>query len=679
MKKREKGLLYGKNLIEKFSGGTPGVGMQYSMDFPDDAKGQWRATRLNTGNGQWAAPRPAAKFPTFKNLSPFKVTEFPALRYPLGSGRNLPALRNLPGVGGGGGNYPAVRNLPGIGGGGNAPIYDHKGWTPPNKGLDGTWVTDPKGNPGSWKPKYDISDANRVRLPMNTAAGISPFAGAALGASLLIAAATEAGPHQRKLRNNMYNPRYDTESTPEDYTQNAAPGQQVGTGDNIGLQPEYVPGYRYGEATPYFQGYGQRKKGTVNGEEVSPYPNNRIGIKNRITDAAGSVGNFLLSPLTGLGNLMGKQYNDMRNNMEAPKAPGEAPAAFTPYKSKGTGEYDESTLTQQGGIQRQGTEQWHTGTSVKKEDWTDMDDLGFEVLGVDKGDKKSVSNLQAFLVNSGINVGGFGETGNGVDGDVGNMTRGGMRDFMTAVSSKAGIKKLISKSPYLHNMYTSAFGKVGGTASTPEEAFMQSVASAIKNGDGTTSTNVQYGTQDRRGNNISVNRGKTGEKNDKTPVKGLDEVTVSQQGKNTSNKDAYEKSSNQGTKTYKDKDGKEQKTGKQGAKYENRNKKKKSKTSTTNTHSTRGQAFKAARAAGKTTFVFGGKKFNTRQANESKEEWKRKMNKTASKSTVSTVSTKTPKKTKAKTVEIKSPKKEYGKKNTSVFSKLRKTFKKKKK
>ena len=389
---------------------------------------------------------------------------------------------------------------------------------------------------------------------------------------------------------------------------------------NTGTQPEYNTDFRYPYLTHEQQMHPISRVHGNQAVSLSGNPGEAEDLSSKIDGVVGAPGRAIVN--AGLG-----RYNAVRDYMEAPGAPGEAAAAMTEYTGPGG---TEAALTQQGANQRQGTSQWHTGNSVKKEDWTDTDDLAFDVLGVDKGDKSSVANLQAFLVDSGINVGGFGETGNGVDGAVGNMTRGGLRDFMTEANTPAGIQKLIKKSPYLANMYNASLSRVGGSASTPSEAFMQSVESAIKNGDGTTSTNVQFGTQDRKGNNISVNQGKTGEKNDKTPVKGLNEVVVSQQGKNTSDKDAYEKSSNQGTKTYKDKDGKEHKTGKQGSKYGGKNTSKK-KVAEGNTAATQGDAFKQARKAGKTEFTHNGKKYNTKQKGESDEAWKSSMRKNVGK------------------------------------------------
>ena len=635
--KKLKGLLYGKR-IEKFEGGSPGIGLP----------GQWRATRLNTGNGQWSPKIPGpginrspwaqpgmmdkSSAPNLRGMSPneiLKGSKVPGTSLPgstlstqqgpkaPGTGSYSDFTRRFNGKGwgynpptGGGGNLPATT------GGGGGTVLDHKGWTPEGqRGLPGTSV-EGKPTPGNWAPKFDIEDAKRARVPFSTAGGLSPLAGFGMGAGLVTSAIQQIGPHFNMSKATTADPQYNTTSTTGDYTQNAYPGQQVGTGMNIGTQPEYMPDFRYGEATGPFQGYGQRQQGTVNGEEVSAYPNNRIGIKNHLTDAAGSVGNFVMAPFTGFANLMGKQYNDSR--LDVPAKNTEA-STLKPTEVGVGGPGGDQTNVQQGAIQHQNMVKI-ASDKVGKADWQFQDDvIAGDVLGIDIADQTSVKKLQSFLADSNFDIGEFGA--GGVDGKFGDMTRGATRNFGNLITSDKGINQLKQDSPHLRQMWQMSAVKAGRGA-TQEQINQQFRADVTENiskysGDEGTNQALATGTQGRDGKS--------------TMGYGVEAV---QQGNNTSDKDAYEKSSNQGNKSYKDKDGKEQKTGKQGSTYKKKKPivktrktyKKGDKKVTKKTTKSSGDtykdgrnkkefnaAYRKAKASGATSFKFSnGKSYSTK-------------------------------------------------------------------
>ncbi|MCK5788252.1 MAG: hypothetical protein KAH32_04610, partial [Chlamydiia bacterium] len=381
----------------------------------------------------------------------------------------------------------------------------------------------------------------------SAAGGLSPFGGLLMGGGLTAAALHQIKPHYNQMQRNMVNPQYDTPSQVSDYTQNMLPGQQIGTGQNTGLQPEYTQGFRYDQVQAPFNGYGQRQKGIVDGKEVSAYPNNDIGISNHISDAVGSVGNAITSPITGFANSIIGRYNTTRDLMEAVEPEGKSAAS-----TGGGGQSVQNGATQSGYVQRIVDDRRETGKINKVTD-EDKSIYGNE-FGFDTKDSQKVKNLQNFLVNSNFDIGEFGA--DGVDGKYGNMTNEATATLYDDLSSSEGLKRLRENSPYLQRMYTEAFsGFSGDSQEELEEVFRDKIY-------------AQIGRENSADGSLAS--GRQGRKGDKSQHKG---VEVVQQRDDTSDKEVYEESSNRGNKTYKDKDGKIKKAGYQNQKYENRNNK----------------------------------------------------------------------------------------------------------
>jgi hypothetical protein len=366
---------------------------------------------------------------------------------------------------------------------------------------------------------------------------------------------------------------------------------------NTGTQPEYNVGYRYPylkhEVTTHDLG---GPKDRSNSPGWSP-----TGNPYEAEDLSSKLSGFFGGPVRGLMNAGINRYNSVRDYMETP-GQSEPAAVMTP----GGGQSVHGAQSQQGYIQHENTNKI-TAPKVRKEEWSAQDDMFVrDVLGINPEDTESAKKFQAFMLNSNFDLGEFGQ--GGLDGNFGDMTRGAARKLGTLLSSSSGINQLKQSSPYMQEMWMNSARKAGrgATQAQIDQQFALDVVANIQRSDPSSwNPALASGTQGRKG--------------EKTQGYG---ATAVQQGNNTSNKDAYEKSSDEGAKTYKDKEGVERKTGKQGAKYENRKKKKpitKKKIKRTSATYSDGRnkkefdaAYAKAKKAGKTVFTFSnGKKYST--------------------------------------------------------------------
>ena len=236
--------------------------------------------------------------------------------------------------------------------------------------------------------------------------------------------------------------------------------------------------------------------------------------------------------------------------MEAPKASGPAAAPMTVHNGPGG---STAGASQQGYTQSENKDirKWHNGRSVNKDNWGINEQTGLELLGIDTNNTEDVRRLQSFLLNSGYDIGEFGE--GGLDGKFGNMTRGATADFLASMASEGGMNKLTGNSTYLNNMRRASLGSVGGRASNTSEAFAQSVASAIQNADPNSwSTDVRDGTVGRGGQaNGGINY----------------DVVAGAQAPGTSNADANAGFSNIGAGVYENSQGQKSRTRAQNPSY----------------------------------------------------------------------------------------------------------------
>jgi len=649
-----KGIFY-KSKKQKFQSGGPMVGAngQYAMNF--DVPNQTEAVAgrnlpatvyrpTYTGSAQ-PGRASAGTYADFVNRIDGRGWGY----NPPNNGANLPATRN---------NLPSTVYRPTYDGSmqpGRAPVngsagtyadfagrIDGRGWgyNPPNNGanLPATRNNLPAQIPGNgvvggeptpygpgYSNRYDVSDAQIAEygkrgLDMygrlsNLGSGAG-MAGAAFG--LGAAAISQIEPQYREIQHNMQDPRYNTTSKVSDYTQNPYPGQQVGTGQNTGTKPEYNVGFRY----PYLEHKQEMHSiSRVHGNQSRSLFGNPNEAENLESKISGAVG----APVRALMNSGLNRYNAVRDYMETPNKGAVSSAEMTPGGGKGTVDAE----TQRGYVQHQNQNKIKSD-KVGKNDWQFQDNvIANDILGVDTNDNKSVRKLQTFLADSNFDIGEFGA--GGVDGKFGDMTRGATRNFGNLISSDKGIRQLKKESPHLRDMWQSSADKAGKGATQEQinQQFRKDVAENIARYSGDEGTNqaLAAGTQGRKGN--------------KTMGYGASAV---QQGNNTSNKDAYEKSSSEGAKSYKDKKGIIRKTGKQGSSYKAEKKKpqlKSQKLPASSNATSRGEAFKKARKEGKAEFTWKGKKYNTRQSGESDAAWRKSIkNRSSATKSVSNVKSK---------------------------------------
>jgi len=367
--------------------------------------------------------------------------------------------------------------------------------------------------------------------------GMAPAAGAMLGALPVGAALSHMDEHYADIQRNMNDPQYDTQSKTSDYTQNPYPGQQAGTGQNTGTKPEYNEGFRYDLLThqpTYHDLGGPRDRSNTPGWS----PN---GDPYQAEDLSSKLSGFFGAPVRALINAGFGRYNAVRDYMEA-KPEGEKSAEMT----KGGGQSTQEAPTQGGYIQRQNLDRTKT-TPVKRNEWTQEDQQFLDSLGVNAGDKESIKKLQSVLLNANIDLGGFGN--GGLDGIMGNYTRGGIRKLREAMTDPEARKALISNSPYLKQMQIERFrGGIGpgATQADMDNMLTHDIASAIYNAD-PNSWNPDLAT----GNITRKGKGKGGQTQD---------VNAAQQRSGTSDSDANQGFSNQGVKEYRGKDNKTKKT-----------------------------------------------------------------------------------------------------------------------